>query len=122
MSRKSRWRFLCTEQLSQYHFGLRSDDGERRSYGRPKKSFPRETLTSGFCVVPQASHFPAGWSDSVPVTTAPHHLENRGHLTPGLWDLSTVGWAERLPGEDASREHDAGAWRKAGDFHGEARI
>src|SRR5437867_5608281 len=94
MSRKSRWRFLCTEQLSQYHFGLRSDDGERRSYVRPKKSFPRETLTSGSCVVPQASHFPAGGSGSVFVTMAPP-LKNQCHLTPGLWGLSTVGWTER---------------------------
>lgn len=31
MSRKSRWRFFCIEQPSQYHLGLASDEGDRRS-------------------------------------------------------------------------------------------
>src|SRR5579885_1300159 len=56
MSRKSRCRFLCIEQLSQYHLRLWSAEGESRSYARPKKSLPSESFIRGPRSVPQASH------------------------------------------------------------------
>src|SRR5688572_2269180 len=62
MSRKSRWRFFCMEHCSQYHFGLWSVEGERRSYALPKKSFPSESFISAVPTAPHALHDTASGS------------------------------------------------------------
>ena len=51
------------EQGSQYHLGLWSVDGDNRSYGRPKKSLPRESFMSAVPCAPHALHEPASSID-----------------------------------------------------------
>src|SRR5689334_22406900 len=84
MSRKSRWRFLCIEQLSQYHLGLWSEDGDRRSYERPKKSFPSESFTNGPRSVSHPSHRPTdtGFVSMRPLQKRIQILHHRFHGCP----------------------------------------
>jgi hypothetical protein len=78
------------EQDSQYHLGLWSLDGERRSYARPKKSFPSDNFISGVPAAPHALHDP-GPSSISPLLgcheseKSYNTLSRTVHRVPRLW-------------------------------------